>query len=546
MALIARAVMLPTGTLLKHQKHRQRYPSLEEDDADLDTAEQRACVFVVSGGMASHWATIWIFENGETFGVELDAVDGDGCRWITNQISLHRIPSTPKPDEELSDESDPCLSQMRLLCPNGPQEAPVTKLWDKQRKHSTMNILKSIPMQLPHEHVKRKVLDDVCNYIEEFDYTEVSSPIRLKRPTTPREVLERANHTPLKEAFYDLLFHNCQLFVVTLLCDEYGVEFHELPLSIGAIAAAPVMLLMEVLFIGLFAGLLKCGKPAEAVYAGLLWIALEILFTSLYLRRQMSNLAKLNMDFTGYHLAQSGITFGVLGSLVAMILSPSLSVDHIPLLTLLWDLGLTHEAMKANHVFKSVSLMVANICSVVASCYVVCLVQWWNSWPFGHLVVVSLAFLLFASFVWFHGTLSGVHHASALAHAHHLTAATPHAPASVAAVAEKATAAVVATGHASTCTAHAAHVAASSQTLLAAGHASAGTAHAANAALIAAGHAAAASGTHAAHGGCAAAVAALLPCATGLCALCACSTCGILMLCLLSDLLYVLVVVNPE
>ncbi|CAE7269763.1 unnamed protein product [Symbiodinium natans] len=98
--------------------------------------------------------------------------------------------------------------------------------------------------------------------------------------------------------------HNCQLFLLQLLYQGYGVPLDEMPLAVGSVVACPLLLVMELTFLALFLALQTTDVAAVLVQHG---------------------------------FAQS-----------------------IPVLSLLWDMVMILESMRVNMVYQSGRLTLLN------------------------------------------------------------------------------------------------------------------------------------------------------------------------------------------
>merc|ERR1712014_509849 len=83
-------------------------------------------------------------------------------------------------------------------------------------------------------------------FISANGYQTMTDEIPLQ--TSPKQLLDAAKAIPLNNRLYDLLFSNCQLFILLLLCGTYGVERSKLPLAVGGITAAPCMLIFSSIY----------------------------------------------------------------------------------------------------------------------------------------------------------------------------------------------------------------------------------------------------------------------------------------------------------
>ena len=345
------------------------------DRDQLDSRSQKADVLIIGKGMISHWASVWVFERGEVFSVELTAISKNGCRWWKSRRRMRflrkNIPNTS--------------SSWSTSCQQEPDSS------DTEQNESTLSDQEEL--QPFREEIAKCIgwaSDDVqtriCRFFKECgsDHYIMSGSEKVihVENTSPQDLFDHATAVPLNGAFYDLVFHNCQLFIVQLLCDEYSVPAEKLPLAVGSIAAGPVLLILEVSFIFAYGWLLQ-REPWAAVGFGLLWIAAEVFLTSRY----------------GELADNLGMNVGIWGSfaiaIIIGLLSPSAEYlgglePAIPMISLLWDSCMVLEAWKVNKVSDTDSLLVLNVLFVLAACIVSVFLQWWFGWPVNDLLVVLL------------------------------------------------------------------------------------------------------------------------------------------------------------
>ncbi|CAE7473643.1 unnamed protein product [Symbiodinium sp. CCMP2592] len=218
---------------------------------------------------------------------------------------------------------------------------------------------------------------------------------------SPFELCIRARNVPLHGSFYDLLFHNCQLFLVQLLCDEFRVPVEELPPTVGSVAAGPLLLLLELVFLGLYYTLHRWSPWAAAV-AAVPWISAEMYCTSRYrgvsCHQRDCNLACTSACF--HQVAtfiEQGFVAGILGTfaICPAILFGQPIQSSLPVFSLWWDICLVHESMLANKVYRNQRLTLLNASLVLFALSIVGLLQWLNGWPVQEAFVV-LAVVIFA------------------------------------------------------------------------------------------------------------------------------------------------------
>lgn len=207
----------------------------------------------------------------------------------------------------------------------------------------------------------------LLKYLDDFGYEilDTDGPISLR--TSLSALRKAAEENPMIGSRYDLLFNNCQLYLIHLLYVQYDVDGTRLPWNIGALVAGPVMLFMEVVFIAVFSRLSQLRMPVLTCCFALSWIAVEVCFAFVYALRTNSGL------------------FAVLGATILTFLwvvFPSTSVLLLlPSLSLMWDLTVVMLAGTANRVHRDGGLILLNT-SITALCSGACfLILWHCGWP---------------------------------------------------------------------------------------------------------------------------------------------------------------------
>eukprot|EP00439_Symbiodinium_sp_Y106_P050649 s599_g6.t1 len=370
--------MAPTGLVRTATLPSQEDIVLPDDDVNSEL--QKAYVLIIGGGLASHWCSLWIFEKGEVYSMELM-----GYRMLQSRYKMRhlysfatgcRTPPPPGPDfrgEEDQDEEDEehwCgeFSKLRAVVE---YIWPFQHIWPHQLRESVQHCLMGFlhrsgrknfimtgmfKLQLPKSAGVLTCLDLICI-----------------KDTSPHDLRKRASKLPLGDAFYELHFHNCQLFLLQLLCEKYEVEVAKLPLTAGSIAAGPSLLFLEVAFIAVFHAL-RHWHPNVAMLVGLLWVAAEAYSTWRYVYSHALS-------------ATSGVVIGGVGTMCLWIgvavHSPSnyVFVDSIPVLSLLWDLCMVAEALTVNMVCHDAALTLLNLMLIILAIVGVGILQFLNGRP---------------------------------------------------------------------------------------------------------------------------------------------------------------------
>lgn len=210
------------------------------------------------------------------------------------------------------------------------------------------------------------------------------SPVGLKR---------EARLSPLIGRSYDLLFNNCQLYILHLLNRQYNLKDAPLPWNIGAVAAGPLMLVMEVLFIGVFSRLTEHKQHLLASSFGLLWIAVEVSISCAYLKTCKWPSQSLQTASWAIQPEVLAFVFGVAGSVGIVLRDSSFSSSMLPILSFLWDLILVYQAASTNIVDRDPLLVLLNLGMTSLSAFVVCFLQWLHGWPAQDFFLVSTAII---------------------------------------------------------------------------------------------------------------------------------------------------------
>mmetsp|Transcript_22489 Transcript_22489/g.52994 ORF Transcript_22489/g.52994 Transcript_22489/m.52994 type:complete len:489 (-) Transcript_22489:241-1707(-) len=385
MGLSGLTSMAPTGVITPATIPTEKDIVLPRDR--LSRERQTAYVLIVGSGIASHWCSLWIFENGEVYSMELTAINEvTGSRWLQSRYKMRRLHSAEDgvsstqllasssecgPHQLLEVEQshgsrhgEPIISFEVFGCTA--EFYPICSLPGSVAA-ATLEMPSNVPSFVQHvwPHVVQTFVESggSRNYI-------LTALIQIP-DTSPYELRARAGQVPLNTAFYDMFFHNCQLFLIQLLCGKYNIEFEQLPLAVGSIAAGPLLLVLEVIFVALF-HLLQYQQPPLAMLVGLGWVSMEIYLTWRY-------------------MCSYGDACGMLvGAVCTMLLwiviaatdaSDSSYARSIPVLSLIWDVCMVGEAMRANMVFHNGGLTLLNLVLVVMAVVWVTRLQLVNGWP---------------------------------------------------------------------------------------------------------------------------------------------------------------------
>ena len=369
---------------------------------------QKAFVLIAGGGMASHWASIWIFEaKADIFSVELTAVeDTTGYRWRRARGKMRHLLSSSATCIGATSNNTQAFFELTATSTSWPfpagfaKEASANRVQDEDSEHDCFlpctdsRALLQAQAAAALDYICSRASADSCiaeqrdrvqecivnfiaqggesNYIMTGDLvSESRSGVMEVESTTPFQLYHRSQQVSLHGSFYDLLFHNCQLYILQLMHDKYKVEFSQLPRAVGSVVAGPLMLTLEVIFMAVFSGLEQV-HASLAVSVGVLWILAEMRATYMYEH-------------------SDGFWSGVLATILILIYAMFDEGHHlvvtIPVLSLLWDVCMVKEAMLVNKVYESHWLMLLNAICVLLALGVVCLLQVRRGWPVVDLVI---------------------------------------------------------------------------------------------------------------------------------------------------------------
>ena len=344
---------------------------VESSDVLNPSDRQRAFVLIVGGGMASHWASIWIFEaKADIFSVELTAVeDTTGYRWRRARGKMRHLLSSKTTCIDATSSTTQAFFETTASTgwpfPAGfAREAGAHRVQDDDSEYGCF-----LPCADSRDMLDKKaaaVVDYICSRASPGSYMAeqsgrvqdclvnfiasgggsnyIMTGVIEIESTTPFQLYHRSQQVSLHGSFYDLLFHNCQLYILQLMHDKYKVEFSQLPRAVGSVAAGPLMLTLEVIFMAVFSGLEQV-HASLAVAVGVLWILAEMRATYMYEH-------------------SDGFWNGTLATVLILIYAMFDERHHlaltIPVLSLLWDLCMVKEAMLVNKVYESRRLVLLN------------------------------------------------------------------------------------------------------------------------------------------------------------------------------------------
>ncbi|CAE7942920.1 unnamed protein product, partial [Symbiodinium sp. KB8] len=313
-------------------------------------SEKAAYVLIIGSGVVSHWCSLWIFESGQVYSMELTAINEiTGSRWLQSRYKMRRLHSRA----QLKDVAS-ALSRER--CPEANAES--CRRSEFEGSESCVKDLSTFPEVV---ELVWPIVQDIVRASGSRNY--VMSDVICIGETSPHDLRKRAS----------------MLFILQLLCGQYGVEFDELPLAVGSVIAGPTLLVLEVTFVAFFHNL-QHHQPCAAMLVGIAWVAAEIYLTWRYVYSYDLRLT-------------SGIVVGPVSTVLVWIVicstgaSDSAFAGSIPVLSLVWDMCLVAEALTVNMVFQSPALALVNLLLVAVAIITVAYLQWIDGWPVQDLLV---------------------------------------------------------------------------------------------------------------------------------------------------------------
>ncbi|CAE7403548.1 unnamed protein product [Symbiodinium sp. CCMP2592] len=378
-----------------------------KSEVRLSREEKQVHILIVGNGMASHWASLWLFEDGNVYSVELSAIDLDtGSRWGRCRCKMRHLaggdPGSPAAATSFPPSSLSPLIPLHpspLLPPSScPEEAS-----EGHEEHDA-KVRKTIRKAIEHiwrGPAPRDIEEPIAKFVRNSGsrhYIMTPEPIGLEEATSPELLWNRALACPLHGGFYDLFFHNCQLFLLQLICVQYQVPVDNLPATVGSVAAAPVLLLMEAAFIAIFIALRQEGQSIAAACFATVWLTFESLLTwryesavtvvedwfgpfwltklacygttavllfvltPWYVFPWVSFLLWMCMAYSMYNEVNAPVEYkqrcvwfrgnpvlpACIITFVFACLQPSDLIQVFPIITLIWDLALVWAALRAN------------------------------------------------------------------------------------------------------------------------------------------------------------------------------------------------------
>ena len=194
--------------------------------------------------------------------MELSAIENTGRRWVQCKYKMRHLNPGTRPEGSNSPERS-----------NSPEGS------------NSSDSVEAILGHIQHESASTDVHKCLVSFLKHSGsghYIMTRTPIRIGQ-TSPQELRKSACAVPLHGGFYDLLFHNCQVFLIQLLCSKpYNIYAEKLPTTVGSVAAAPTLLILEVCFVALYMTLRHQDLPEVAGALGVLWIATEFFLTYRY------------------------------------------------------------------------------------------------------------------------------------------------------------------------------------------------------------------------------------------------------------------------
>ena len=368
-------------------------PNLHEDFAGVMTEQDAwdapesgpAFVFVVGNGLASHWATVWVFPSGGAFVVELTAVDPKtGQRWGRSDFTMRRLEIQHAHGTGMPQALVAALALAPLVCRYMSQHMDSSSLSGEGASAGDMDSGEGasadpelvnpadVLSKLWPAEASDAVRESVIDYIQLHKYQVLNKgPIRIQ-DVYPIGIHYRARSLPITGKHYDMLFHNCQLFVVQLLSDGYDVDLELLPVPIGAVISGPVAVSLHFIFVLLYWSL--------GPWVG--WIlVVEIGFVAWHLRyvRQVHLGPFWNLL---WHVEVFFLSLVYTSFIFSAEFDPSSPASRkVPAVVLYWDLYAAILAADTNYGFSTGKLAAWNLLMLVMAGGAAVLLQWAKGWP---------------------------------------------------------------------------------------------------------------------------------------------------------------------
>lgn len=136
-----------------------RYEQVAPEQDHWVQTTDRLCtahVLIVGKGICSHWASLWIFDTGEVWCVELSAIDQEtGERWGENQciVELLKMPSAAEKTEDgfvQLQQSEPSMGRMEKV------QRAIDSIWPHMRA-GLNRIVSCIDCMLSAQHSKEEI-----------------------------------------------------------------------------------------------------------------------------------------------------------------------------------------------------------------------------------------------------------------------------------------------------------------------------------------------------------------------------------------------------
>eukprot|EP00438_Fugacium_kawagutii_P028551 Skav227717 [mRNA] locus=scaffold802:31677:42565:- [translate_table: standard] len=276
----------------------------------------------------------------------------------------------------------------------------------KRRMQDSVNILWPIS---PGLSTRKIVVEGVLQkYLEAFQYDVLKWPTPVGNVSLDK-LRNKGERSDTIGRSYDLLFNNCQLFILNLLAtlakpddeepkpddeepkthddkpklhndepeplDNFELEDPYLPWNIGALAAGPMLLIMEVLFLLMFSRLAWLDWVQSerhdiflAKILGFVWVSLQICLCFLNI---LGDVASRLPSWTFF-----GIVLGAVGTLGTLFNSATM----IPGYSLFWALILVYLSGNFNFVCRDGLLVKLNIGVTLLSGLLIFFAQLTGGW----------------------------------------------------------------------------------------------------------------------------------------------------------------------
>ena len=178
--------MAPTGVMTPATLPAEKDIVLPGDR--LSQRRQAAYVLIIGSGVVSHWCSLWIFESGQVYSMELTAINEiTGSRWLQSRYKMRRLHSRA----QLKDVAS-ALSRER--CPEANAES--CRRSEFEGSESCVKDLSTFPEVV---ELVWPIVQDIVRASGSRNY--VMSDVICIGETSPHDLRKRASMVPLNTSF---------------------------------------------------------------------------------------------------------------------------------------------------------------------------------------------------------------------------------------------------------------------------------------------------------------------------------------------------------